>query len=225
MKQFWTITGPYTNRYCTSLKYNPIECLKKARVAWLTFPEWNAEYYDDETNELTFPDTYKCWTWMICCLRKRAIEMETSIAERRHEKVANVTWDGMTGVPFDRRKIDMETVVGLLKAPYRLQPAHVKEVLEYLFGPARATPTAYSPLRIHKQHSVTWRTNMPWACEWEKDAMKLLLREEWRRLKYSREYEAEQTWMPGDDDLPQAEDDAWGKSPPRNILLWYGACE
>ena len=115
----------------------------------------------------------------------------------------------------------MVTVFGLLEPPFNIQPAHVKEVLEYVFGRARALPIRRSWCR---PQSTTWRTNMQWACEWEKDAMKLLLREEWRHRKYMREH-AEALWMPGEPDLPhEAEDDAWRKSPPRNILCWYGQC-
>ena len=219
MQKYWTNTGQGTTEYCASFKYNPITCLDTARHALLNWPDWREHLVNEDSGLI---DTRRVTDDNVDeDLRNRALQLETSIAKRRHAVVANVTFFGVPGVPCDLRKIGMATVIGLLEPPFNIQPAHVKEVLEYVFGRARALPIRRSWCR---PQSTTWRTNMQWACEWEKDAMKLLLREEWRHRKYMRDH-AEALWMPGEPDLPhEAEGDWWQKSPPRNIICWYGQC-
>ena len=109
------------------------------------------------------------------------------------------------------------------------EAAHVKAVMLYMHGPMDSTP-----LRRHAAthiHSSTWRMNMPYALEWEKDAMKHLLVAEFEQRKrmaldaivpLTYTYHGEPSPM-----YPAEAAEAYTREkrrrPPRNILQWYGA--
>ena len=118
-------------------------------------------------------------------LRKRGWQLEKIAAYRRlgdEERKGRVIdastatqglfgGSGVTEVPWDPLKCSRDVVELLLKRLH--EAAHVKAVMLYMHGPMDSTP-----LRRHAAthiHSSTWRMNMPYALEWEKDALKHLL--------------------------------------------------
>lgn len=123
-------------------------------------------------------------------LRKRAWRLEKRIADRRHLKLMHDIPGLPRGYPVEPSTKSSKVVDWLVRV--LSEPALVKDVLEFLFEPA--TP-AVRGFRVRK--STTWAVNMQYACEWEKDAMILLLRREWDYFKHTY--------------------------PPRGILKWYGA--
>ena len=132
---------------------------------------------------------------------------------------------GVTEVPWDPLKCSRDVVELLLK---RLpEAAHVKAVMLYVHGPMDSTP-----LRRHAAthiQSSTWRMNMPYALEWEKDAMKHLLVAEFEhRKRMALDEIVPVTYLDGEQpqcpvDIAEAYTREKRRRPPRNILQWYGA--
>ena len=173
-------------------------------------------------------------------LRKRGWQLEKIAAYRRlgdEERKGRVIdastatqglfgGSGVTEVPWDPLKCSRDVVELLLK---RLpEAAHVKAVMLYVHGPMDSTP-----LRRHAAthiQSRTWRMNMPYALEWEKDAMKHLLVAEFEhRKRMALDAIVPVTYLDGEPhqwspvDIAEAYTREKRRRPPRNILQWYGA--